>query len=71
MKLQDLFETKSPIDNTGDLDNSDQTHVTDDQIEQILNGRYESYGLKLPTQYTLWRGSSSESGRGMATYGTG
>lgn len=49
---------------------TESKNISDEQIEQIMNGRYEQVGLKLPSKYTLWRGVGN-SGKGMASYGTG
>lgn len=48
-----------------------ESQVTDDQIETIMDSHYVSVGKKLPSRYTIWRGVGEESGNGMATYGTG
>jgi len=45
--------------------------ITDEQIEKIMDSPYVSVGKKLPSNYTIWRGVSEDSGSGMATYGTG
>lgn len=59
MKLSDLLVEK--VD----------TVIPDDIIEKIFDSYYVKVGKKLPSNYTIWRGISDESGNGMASYGTG
>ena len=59
MKLSDLLVEK--VD----------TVIPDDIIEKIFDNHYIKVGKKLPSNYTIWRGISDESGNGMASYGTG